>query len=109
MYNYLYMSFPSLCELAPAPKAMKIVNYTDARNGLKAVLDQVSDDADVTVITRRDGPDAVVMSKAHYDGIMETLHLLRSPANAARLRVSVANVRDKAYQARNLIHPDEQA
>ena len=39
---------------------MRIVSYTEARNGLKAVLDGVEADADIAVITRRDGADAVV-------------------------------------------------
>jgi antitoxin YefM len=88
---------------------MKIVNYTDARNSLKAVLDQVIDDADVTVITRRDAPDAVVMSKEQYDGIMETLYLLRSPANAERLTQAIANVRAGKTKVRKLIDPTERA
>ena len=33
---------------------MRIVSFTEARNGLKAVLDGVVNDADTTVITRRD-------------------------------------------------------
>jgi antitoxin YefM len=41
---------------------MRIVSFTDARNDLKAVLDTVVNDADTTVITRRDSKDAVVMS-----------------------------------------------
>ena len=41
---------------------MRIVSFTEARNGLKAVLDNAINDADTTVITRRDSEDAVVMS-----------------------------------------------
>ncbi|WP_199414951.1 type II toxin-antitoxin system Phd/YefM family antitoxin, partial [Aliivibrio fischeri] len=33
---------------------MRIVSFTEARNGLKSVLDGVVNDADCTVITRRD-------------------------------------------------------
>ena len=39
---------------------MKIVSFTEARNGLKSVLDGVVNDADTTVITRRDSEDAVL-------------------------------------------------
>ena len=46
---------------------MKIVSFTEARNGLKAVLDGVVNDADTTVITRRDAEDAVVMSLDYYN------------------------------------------
>jgi antitoxin YefM len=69
---------------------MKIVTYSEARSALKTVLDRVHEDADVTVISRRDGADAVVMSLDHYESIMETMHLLSTPANAAHLAKSIA-------------------
>ncbi|PAV27396.1 antitoxin YefM [Tamilnaduibacter salinus] len=72
---------------------MKIISFTEARNGLKAVLDGVVNDADSTVITRRDAEDAVVMSLDQYNSLMETVHLLRSPANADHLSRSIAQYR----------------
>ncbi len=69
---------------------MRIITYSEARSSLKSVLDTVSDDADVTIISRRDGADAVVMSLDHYQSIMETMHLLSTPANAAHLAKSIA-------------------
>jgi antitoxin YefM len=69
---------------------MKVVSFTEARNSLKAVLDAVVNDADATVITRRDAEDAVVMSLDYYNSLMETVYLLRSPANAAHLQRSIA-------------------
>ena len=69
---------------------MRIISYSEARNGLKTVLDGVEADADITIITRRDGGDAVVMSMAHYQSMAETLYLLSSPANAAHLAASIA-------------------
>jgi len=68
---------------------MRIVSFTEARNGLKSVLDNVVNDVDYTVITRRDAEDAVVMSMEHYNSLMETVHLLKSPANAAHLSKSI--------------------
>ena len=62
---------------------MQVVSFTEARNNLKSVLDQVVNDADCTIITRRDAEDAVVMSLDYYNSLMETVHLLKSPANAA--------------------------
>lgn len=72
---------------------MRIISYSKARNSLKSVLDSVSEDADCTVITRRDAGDAVLMSLEHYNGLMETLHLLSSPANAAHLGKSIGQYR----------------
>jgi antitoxin YefM len=74
---------------------MRIISFTDARNSLKTVLDNVVNDVDCTVITRRDAEDAVVMSLDYYTSLMETVHLLKSPANAAHLAKSI-----KQYQAR---------
>ncbi len=81
---------------------MKIVSYSDARNGLKAVLDQVENDADITIITRRDAKDAVVMSLEYFNSLMETVHLLRSPANVEHLERSIAQYRSGKSQPRNL-------
>ncbi|HCM0623698.1 TPA: type II toxin-antitoxin system Phd/YefM family antitoxin, partial [Vibrio parahaemolyticus] len=72
---------------------MRIVSFTEARNGLKAVLDGVVNDADTTVITRRDSEDAVVMSLDYYNSLMETVHLLRSPQNVEHLNRSIAQYR----------------
>lgn len=72
---------------------MRVVNFSEARNRLKAVIDQVIDDADYTVIARRDAPDAVVMSLDTFNSLMETVHLLKSPANAARLAKSIEQYR----------------
>ena len=82
---------------------MQVVSFTEARNNLKSVLDQVVNDADCTIITRRDAEDAVVMSLDYYNSLMETVHLLKSPANAAHLAKSIAQYRDNQTQERDLI------
>ena len=81
---------------------MRLINYSEARNSLKAVLDGTVDDADVTIITRRDGPDAVVMSLDQYNSIMATLHLLSSPANAAHMAKSIKEYRQGKARSRKL-------
>jgi antitoxin YefM len=72
---------------------MRVVNFSEARNSLKSLIDQVIDDADYTVIARRDAPDAVVMSLDTFNSLMETVHLLKSPANAAHLAKSIEQYR----------------
>ncbi len=72
---------------------MRTVSFTEARNGLKKILDQAINDADCTVITRRDSEDAVVMSLDYYNSLMETVHLLKSPANAVHLSKSIEQFR----------------
>jgi antitoxin YefM len=72
---------------------MRVISFSEARNKLKSVLDQVVGDHDYTVITRRDSADAVVMSLDQFNGLMETVYLLRSPANAAHLSKSIEQYR----------------
>lgn len=84
---------------------MRIINFSDARSNLRSVIDQVVEDADVTVISRRDAPDAVLMSFEHYSSLIETVHLLSSPANAAHLAKSIAQARAGKAQRRKLIEP----
>jgi antitoxin YefM len=69
---------------------VQIVSFSEARERFKAILDRVEADADVTLITRRHAQGAVVMSLDTYNSLMETVHLLRSPANAAHLQRSLA-------------------
>ncbi len=82
---------------------MKIVTFTEARNKLKSVLDRVIDDADYTVITRRDADDAVVMSLEYFNSLLETVHLLKSPANAAHLERSIAQYRQGQVTEKDLL------
>ncbi|MRT27381.1 MULTISPECIES: type II toxin-antitoxin system Phd/YefM family antitoxin [Herbaspirillum] len=84
---------------------MRTVHFTDARSNLKNVIDRVVEDADVTLITRRDAPNAVLMSQDYFDSLMETVHLLRSPANVAHLERSIAQLRAAKVEEKKL---DEQ-
>jgi antitoxin YefM len=81
---------------------MRVVNFSDARNRLKEVIDQVVDDADVMVIARRNAEDAVLMSLATFNSMTEMLYLLQSPANAAHLQESIGQYRAGAVRSGEL-------
>ena len=82
---------------------MRVVNFSDARSTLKSIIDQVSDDASYTVITRRGASDAVVMSLDTFNSLMETVQLLKSPANAAHLARSIDQYRKGKAMTRRLV------
>ncbi|MCY3812862.1 MAG: type II toxin-antitoxin system prevent-host-death family antitoxin [Gammaproteobacteria bacterium] len=82
---------------------MQVVSFTEARRRLKSVIDRVASDSDVTIITRRDADDAVVMSLDHYSSLMETVHLLGVPANAAHLAESIKQHREGRIVKRALL------
>jgi len=82
---------------------MRVVNFSEARNKLKNVLDQVVEDSDYTVISRRDAEDAVVMSLDSFNGLMETVHLLKSPANSEHLAKSINQYRSGKVETHELV------
>lgn len=73
------------------------ITYSDARQNLAATMDRVCDSHEPVIITRQKSMSVVMMSLEDYSGIMETAYLLRSPANAQRLREALGAV-DHAEQ-----------
>lgn len=87
-------------------KPCAAVHFSDARNNLKAIIDQAINDHDAVLITRRDAPNAVIMSQEQYDSWMETTYLMSNPANAQRLMESLEQLRQGMGVERQLIDPD---
>jgi antitoxin YefM len=64
---------------------MSEITYAKLRRNLASVLDRVVKDNEI-VIVRRPGATSVALVPAdELSGLMETVHLLRSPKNALRL------------------------
>ena len=61
------------------------VNYTQARDGLAKLLDEVIHNREVVVIQRRGEEEVAMIAASELQNLMETAYLLRSPANAGRL------------------------
>ena len=61
------------------------IAYTNARNGLASLLDRVSKNREIVIINRRNKPDVALIAKEELDSLLETIYLLRSPANAKEL------------------------
>ena len=83
---------------------MTVINFTEARNNLKSVLDSVVDDANYTIINRRDAEDAVLMSLEYFNAMRETLHLLKSPKNVQHLEKSIAQYHASKLETHGLIN-----
>jgi antitoxin YefM len=69
---------------------MSHVSYTELRANLASYMDEVCDSRMPLFVTRQNARSVVILSEDEYEGILETLHLLRSPANAERLLRSIA-------------------
>lgn len=63
--------------------------YTSLRENLAAVLDRVTDDQEVVIVRRRGAKDVALIPADELASLMETAFLLRSPANAKRLRAAL--------------------
>jgi antitoxin YefM len=59
--------------------------YTQARQGLAKLLDQVTHNREIVVIQRRGEEEVAMIAASELESLMETAYLLRSPANAERL------------------------
>jgi antitoxin YefM len=70
---------------------MSHVPYTEFRRHLVKYMEEVCDSRAPVHVTRQNARSVVVLSEEEYDSLMETLHLLRSPANAAHLMRSIAD------------------
>jgi len=81
------------------------VTYTDFRERLAAYMDQVWDSRAPLHVTRQGGRAVVVISEEEFEGWMETVHLLRSPANARRLLESVVAANAGKLAEHDLIKP----
>ena len=84
---------------------MANVSYTELRSNLAAYMDQVCDDRAPLVVTRQNARSVVMLSEEEYEGLVETVHLLKSPANAARLLRSIKEANEDSVVARELIEP----
>lgn len=70
--------------------------YTQARAHLASLLDEVTDNREVVIIQRRGADDVALIAADELTSLLETAHLLRSPANAERLLTALARARQNS-------------
>ena len=81
---------------------MHTVSLDQAKAELEAVVARVLADAEPTVVNTPGGDSVVVLPLNDYEAWQETTYLLRTPANAAHLRKSIAEAETGKVQARDL-------
>lgn len=82
---------------------MHAVTLKDAKLHLEELVEQVLADAAPATIVTESGAQVVFLSLDEYNSWKETLYLLSSPANAAHLRRSIAELRAGEVQERELV------
>lgn len=64
---------------------MPTFSYTEARDRLAGIWDQAVASREPVTIDRRGHESMILVPAGEWEGLVETAHLLRSPANARRL------------------------
>jgi antitoxin YefM len=72
-----------------------VTTYTQARAKLAALLNEATSSREPVIIRRRGAEDVALIAADELRSLMETAHLLRSPANAERLLRALARARRK--------------
>jgi antitoxin YefM len=83
--------------------------YTHARSKLAALLDEVTENQEVVIITRRGAQDVAMISAAELSSLTETAHLLRSPKNAERLLTALNRALARTGTPQTLQEPRQEA
>jgi antitoxin YefM len=84
---------------------MNSMSFSETRANLKAVMDRVVADKAPVAITRQRGEGVVMISASEWASIEETLYLLQSPKNAARLLEAIRGLEAGEGKEHELIEP----
>lgn len=78
---------------------MKTVTYAAARRRLAGLIESVQGGRKPVRITRRGMASVVLVDAGEFAAMAETIHLLSSPRNAARLRRGLADFKAGKFRA----------
>lgn len=81
---------------------MKAISYTSVRSNLAKTMEQICDDHEPIVITRKNERSVVMVSLEDYEALEETAYLLRSPKNMKRLIASISQLENGQGSEREL-------
>jgi antitoxin YefM len=81
--------------------SIKITPEAAAKN-LESICNQVVENQEVVRICQPDGKNVVLIAETELDSLLETLYLLRSPANATRLFTALQRARAKTVEAQTV-------
>jgi len=72
---------------------MNVVTVSEAKRNLDALIKKIFSDAEPTLIATESGQQIVLLSLDEFNAWKETAYLLSNPANAERLRKSIAEAK----------------
>lgn len=82
---------------------MDAFTYTQVRDNFSKAMNKVCTDHAPIIITRQKEKPVVMMSLEDYNAIEETLYLMKSPKNAARLSKALKDIGNKKFLKKKLL------
>ena len=83
---------------------METILYSNARNSLKTIIENVCDDFTQYLIKTKNEKTAILISYEEYQSMKETLYLLSSKTNRNRLLESVDEIKNSNFQIKELLN-----
>lgn len=71
---------------------MGAIAFAEFKRKAGDIIEQVCDTAEPVTVTRADGRNVVIVSAVEWAAISETLHLMSSSENEARLTAAAAEI-----------------
>ena len=81
---------------------MQAVFYSQARNNLRDIINQVCDNFEEFIITTKSKQSVVIISQAEYNSMKETIYLLSSKNNRDRLLDAVNQIENAKFVQKDL-------
>ena len=82
---------------------MIATNYTELRENLKSYMDQVTDNYETMIITRKNNRNVVMISEESYNNLMENIYIMGNKANYNWLMESKKQLESGKSAVRDLI------
>ena len=77
-------------------------SYSQASTRLADFLDEATHNREIVIIQRQGEEDVALIAADELAGLLDTAHLLRSPANAKRLLATLERVRQGQGAAQSI-------
>ncbi len=81
---------------------MQAVQYSQARNNLRSIINQVCDNFEEFIITTKEKQSAILISQDEYNSMKETLYLLSSRKNRDRLLDAVDQIENSSFVKKDI-------
>jgi antitoxin YefM len=78
------------------------ITSEEATKNLESICNQVIENSEVVIINRPDGKNVVFISETELDSLLETLYLLRFPANSTRLFAALQRAKQKTIEPQSV-------